>query len=1698
MGNGNTDSDSQNNCGSESTSEPSPPPKYTRFSTTTFVYPLYPSHAAHPSTSSTTSSSNTVAGCGPTSMSSSSCSTSTARPSFESFTTPSDHGFSQARGQQEQKEYHIAQYSSGAFQVCTSVPCTYALFPRRLVPSHCSRPFILPRVPGTKVSRHSFISRLMPKVKFQTDPSLTSPQVQQRHPSSSSPERQDELDNAPPYESSFRDTNLSGLPAEALSALSLARENLSDLQRASFFAGYNLDDLDRSDDRADPDSIIQRRLTRNALLSRQSAITLASASSGSVYSEPGAIVSAGNETRTSSLLVPQAQQRDSVYSTATATTNDYEYDPLRVSVQTYGSSVLTYGSRASQLIDGDHGNYNNNNSSIAGNWNEGGSGNGSDGGRPVAPLPWLPRPSALDRIQHCGIHLSTRTRSGSVGSNSGSGSGRRPLPPLPTPISATGNKPSLQTLTRDRSASLPSRSISLDSNSSASTGTVGGPRRAPRPLPRTPSAAIATSSNLPDILEGQASDVTNSSVTIGGSGIAPSSGPVRSNSMFLSPTSVVSTSPLNLRGRRSSSARYSTIGYGHAARVGMRGVFSRGNDSEAFGAGLNEMDEAGAGRNAGAQKPYGRTASRASTRSARSTFLIPDVDELVRILDSMDDSPGSTNSASGSGSSSESCLTTPLPGSVPGPVLGLWGRRISNAFAFGRKSVIGAGKDEKGDEGIEVEDGEEEIDMGEALACSRSVVTVPCGERRGAAAALEDLGINIGVGVGLGIGVTAKNSSSTGTIGIGLPTPAATPRNSPHRQPASLPGSSKNSANAASATPPPPPPPKPTHPLPQSSHARNQLPPPPTSSIAQSPALSPSDTDALSLTSFPLPPVAPLFIPAPSAVGAAEMPIPSASSTGVPPSPSLLDVGKSPAERAVLPGMSMTTTTAKKDEVTLTHHPKHITAREAIADLKHRVAELPKFTFPASVRSKGIVKMFPSGVPLLGFPVPPRRRAQSTSTSASTYNARNNRESGTKMAKKHAFPIPPAIDVHAANALPPPTSFNGLGRVTPGSSSAPPNNQTFELDKPTIIYATPELAPAPALAQLPVAPLKIRSTSSRRMEVVNANGRVPMTVPQPQSAEAVKTSFNITACSGKQGKSSGRAQRATSFCVSPSSSDSPGGVAPLRFKTSKAVSRARSSTIGAVATPSILLSTKQQLQKKDQDKENIAPAVDHRKSSETDGSEESESDHLVTPTATNAPLPSVVEARTSDENENEARGHQHHTISSTAGAFSILSSNTNNTSTSFSILHQPTSGAQTHISIDPTFADLIKSMAGASEEEQMGSLLTIASSINTEHHASGYNAGFFVPLVDESRTREDDGFVDIDDEDVNMNGMGYGNASPNEGALRRQESVRKSIASGISATGSITERRKSKTRSISSLKKRHSARSAAALRAAIRALPDPNTFPLPTPDSGGSVATDLSAQAAGADYHRFGLRPSPLPKLRVVTKFKGGTVLLPATCAPLSATSTKSTMSAFGAGGHSRNTSAVSVVSAKRSSTTTGMRKMNRLTLTDPRSPMGEAAIAAATLVARVRQKRAALAASRNRPLAGAAFVNSSGNNNIQCPTVVHVMTRGHTRTGSGSSATQTLKSKLKMSGGSFFGGSTLRTQHNSSGRAAIPAASDKNVGNTPTPIDDVVRIDAGIKADADVVVRSGPRAQRPTIRRVRRARTSVVPAKSIELDLDA
>lgn len=583
---------------------------------------------------------------------------------------------------------------------------------------------------------------------------------------------------------------------------------------------------------------------------------------------------------------------------------------------------------------------------------------------------------------------------------------------------------------------------------------------------------------------------------------------------------------------------------------------------------------------------------------------------------------------------------------------------------------------------------------------------------------------------------------------------------------------------------------------------------------------------------------------------------------------------------------------------------------------------------PKKAHAQGM-KKFSAGVPLISLPIPPRRRTQSSSTTAIS---QHQPQHPTSAARK-----PPAIDIRAANALPPPSAFGtsaGLGKsgglISCGATSAPAHGLVFgeENQRPTIIYSTP--APAPARS---VAPLRIKRASGMSQMSKKGSQRLgqgqtlmvhvppPPPAAVPQSASAAQTSFDVIGSP----PSAGRAQRAASVCVSPGS----GSVAPLRFRNSKIGGglRARSSTIGQ-ASMGVQVQAPPLLMK-----------MTERPMSEVDASEESESDQLTTPTSCEAPetpLAGVVEPE--------------------EGCGTGLSS--------LSAIERA-NGA-----IDPVFADIIKSIAGGSEEEQMGSLLTLASSINTEHHASGYNAGFSLTFLGDEEGEGE--FVDVEE-------------GEEEEEVGRRE-VRRSVAS--------SEKRRSKT------KKRQSTRSAAAVRAAIRALPDPSTFPIP--DSGGSVATDSSAAAAGSDYANF-LRPSPLPKLKLVTKFKGGSVLLPASQAPMSAASTKSgmsSMSSYGAGGgsHSRRASGVSVV--KRSSTVAGPRKLNRLTLTDPRSPMADAAIAAAALVARVRQKRAALAQRGIGPN-GIPLREGAGG--------------GHRRTNSGSSGT--LRSKLKMSGGGFFGG---------------------------------------------------------------------------------
>lgn len=305
--------------------------------------------------------------------------------------------------------------------------------------------------------------------------------------------------------------------------------------------------------------------------------------------------------------------------------------------------------------------------------------------------------------------------------------------------------------------------------------------------------STASGAGLPDIAEGE--------VVSAGAGAEPSWGPVRTerSSMFLSPTdgpAGMNFGNIGMKGRRGASARYSTIGYGHVARASVRNAFLFGDDGNGNedGRGVPERKE---------------NASRASTRS---TYFVPDVDELVRILDSMDDGSGS----------GESVPPTPIAGARPGPAN---------------------------------EDGDKELDMAAALKLARSTIALPRGEK-----------LRVG---------TAMREDLNKQANIGLLTPAATPRSSPHRLPETLPSHSQSRSQSARK---------------HKTEAESEV---------SSPA--PTSAGALSLTSFPLPPLAPLYIPAPGALGAADMPIPTGSAISF---ASLIgEEGKSHAERAMLSWM---------------------------------------------------------------------------------------------------------------------------------------------------------------------------------------------------------------------------------------------------------------------------------------------------------------------------------------------------------------------------------------------------------------------------------------------------------------------------------------------------------------------------------------------------------------------------------------------------------------------------------------------------------------------------------------------------------------------------------------------------------------------------------------------------------------------------
>ena len=265
--------------------------------------------------------------------------------------------------------------------------------------------------------------------------------------------------------------------------------------------------------------------------------------------------------------------------------------------------------------------------------------------------------------------------------------------------------------------------------------------------------------------------------------------------------------------------------------------------------------------------------------------------------------------------------------------------------------------------------------------------------------------------------------------------------------------------------------------------------------------------------------------------------------------------------------------------------------------------------------------------------------------------------------------------------------------------------------------------------------------------------------------------------------------------------------------------------------------------------------------------------------------------------------------------------------------------------IGPELARIIHSIADADPDSQMASLLTIASSINSEKHDFDFGG---------TPARKDN---DNDAEDAD--------ADAEEAAVAKEKAERLSLGSMLS------DKRRSKTRSAISMRRPPSARSsrrasrenllrrsgpmlpaglknlAPADPEALKALPDPNTFPIPVPPM---EVLDMAPESNS--LNELIIKPSPLPKLKIVTKFKGDTVLLPSSKAPLSAVSTKSTMSTMSTmSGISALGNAVGLGLGPR-----GPRKMNRLTLTDPRSPMSDAATAAAALVERFKQKRAALA----------------------------------------------------------------------------------------------------------------------------------------------
>lgn len=1246
-----------------------------------------------------------------------------------------------------------------------------------------------------------------------------------------------------------------------------------------------LDDLDRVDNRQDGERIIAQTLERNSLLvtNRVSVLTAASASAESLYSNgtvrsfPGPMkMNVKEEEKTAKAEAEDEKQEiDPNRLSVLTCASGYTYATSRASVQTYGSSVLTYGSLASRPQ-----------SPVEDEAEADGAEN-----RPVHPLPWNPRPSAMSRI--------VRQRKGP-----------RPLPPLPAKKGEVAPVPS----------------------SSTSTGV----KRKPRPLPRPPSH-VPPLENIAEVPTPAASEESHQQ----------RDGQEQQASTSLSP-SALNFSTSARRGSRRRSVRYSALAgtYGYPGR--------RGSISGPAGAGDASVGVSRA------------SSFRTGGGMSVSGCEVPDVDELVRILDEVDFRKR--------GSSSRSSRAR------IGRNVEAWRRGRSDVSS--PTSPLSPG----------------ELNMGDALEDTRGCVAVPGG----------------------GIARNAPGVSS-----IGLPTPAATPKpRTPPKVIEPLPLPHPVSALLSLPIPPPPsfaaPKPMPGNAAstqssllsPPDAHPGSGLCPTPSSSFLYSPTSGVSAPT--SHMSFPLPPEE-LEIPGPESVGAADIPVPAKArdedgevtpSTGV---------RLSFAEKATLPGLALSFAKAivmgKRDTVSTPPPPpvtvkatakgspgKHTSTQDAINDLRNRVSalgrSLPMLALPVPLNPKPTIQMtrqrgastseYLPGVPRLMQPVPPvRRRAAS---SACPLNSDLlpppvpekdvvKEKAEEKIGSRHPYaakPRPAEIDIKAANNYGPSKIPPSAFKIPPtgdgsGSFSAPAvaplrfrnsrrgselgvngTSSSVGLAPPT---ATPGPGPLTGSSVIGIAPSSGRpstsdgttgyTTSSTATFLMSTTppSSVPSTatITRPATADAMTTSFSVAPVSFT------KPQRSASVVYGPSSSTSIPSVAPLRFRSSKSSigSRTRSATVTG------------------------ATGDDFNITSVNEDKVEAKLDSTLVPTLL---IPEEAE-EVCEANVTKASPETETPLSERRARMKqeLLDSD----------------------ALGPELANIIHSIADADPDSQMASLLTIASSINSERQ--DFNFGGVSP-------QKGDASADGVDEDE-LEG------SPDPSG----KSDRRSTQSSLSA-----DKRRSKGRSVTSVRRRPSATSRRGSRdnlrsqrtftnsmttelknlapadpAALKALPDPNTFPIPLPTLGSSVPTlvDASAGADGlGDLSSF-LKPSPLPKLKVITKFKGDTVLLPSSQAPLSAVSTKSTMSTMS------NMSGISAFghSIGLGSRVKGPRKMNRLTLSDPRSPMTDAAAAAAALVERFKQKRADIA-SRG-PQGG--------------------VQRRHQRTGSKDGSG---RSRMPLTGSGFFG----------------------------------------------------------------------------------